>query len=320
MPQSLSIALSMVILYGALAAGYLARRRSPAIADKSPGLIRFNLLFIDSPLVAVIFWMLAPEDRAGTWQLPLIGFILSSLLFGVGLVVARVQGLGRSETGAFLCGSALSNIGSTYGGLVCLVVLGIQGLTLSQAYTIYITPFTFLVMFQVVAGYASKENAAGLRALLPQFIKDVARWLPILMILIGLALNFYAPRPPQWMNPVVTVWVLVMTAGYSFAIGASFQLGKIREHLKPCLALSAVKFIISPALAVGLMMFFHLTPLQKQVIFIESAMPMAIYAVVLTGLTGLSRDLANSCWLFTTIVALPLVLPLSVMVTRCLGG
>ncbi len=38
-------------------------------------------------------------------------------------------------------------------------------------------------------------------------------------------------------------------------------------------------------------------------------MPAAVYSVVVAGLTGLNRDQANSCWLFTTFAVLPLILP-----------
>jgi hypothetical protein len=114
--------------------------------------------------------------------------------------------------------------------------------------------------------------------------------------------------------------VLCSTGIYSFGIGISVRLGKLRGHLGPCFALAGVKFLVTPLLALGLMSLFHLTILQRQVVFVESAMPMAIWALVLAGLTGLSRDLANSCWMFTTVAALPLIVPLYLAVTRLLAS
>ena len=279
-------------------------------------MLRFALLYLDSPLMALLIWLLSPAERGGAWQLPVFGFAVSTLLIGVGMAVAKLMGLKRAEQGAFICGSAMSNIGFSYGGLLCLVILGMDGLTLSQVYTMYLTPFTFLIMFQVAAWYASDETAPTLRSMFFQFLRHPARWLPILAMGIGVGLNLLAPRPPEWLKPVAAVWVFCATGLYSLAIGISIRLGKVREHVAPCLALGAVKFVVTPLLALALTALFDLTPLQRQVVFVESAMPMAIYAVVLAGLTGLARDMANSCWLFTTLAALPLVAPIYLIVTR----
>ena len=318
MAHPVMIALSLVACYGLLAAGYLARRRRPELLEWSPRCFRFTLLCVDGPLMAVTLWLLSPEARAGAWQLPLVGLVASTLLIGGGLAAARLQGLKRAEEGAFVCGSAMSNIGYSFGGLACLMMFGLDGLTLSQVYTIYLAPFTFLVMFQVAAWYASREAAATVRAMAVRFMKDPARWLPVAAILVGAVLNKFAPRPPEWVRAVVPFWVLCATGVYSFGIGTSVLLGKLRGHVTACLTLSAVKFLISPLLALALASLFHLTVLQRQVVFVESAMPMAIYALVLTGLTGLSRDLANSCWMFTTLIALPLTLPLYFIAARFL--
>jgi len=312
------IVLGLGILYGALTAGYVARRRKPERRRLSAPLLRFALLYLDCPLIALIFWQVPVEQRQSLWQLPMVGFVLSLLLLPIGLAGARLARLARDEEGAFLCAATLSNIGYTYGGLLCLLFLGVKGVSLSGAYAMYMTPFTFMVMFQVAAAYASSGEAVTARMMMRQFLRDVARWLPILALIVGISLNFLAPRPPVWMKPILVAGVLVGTGAYSFAIGVSVRLGRIREHLRACLAVSAVKFAIAPLLALGLAALFRLDPLQRQVVFIESAMPVAIYAVVLSGLTGLPRDVANSCWIFTTLAALPLVLPIYLVVMRML--
>ncbi len=313
MDQTTRVIISMAILYGALAAGYVARRQRPGLTAVTPKILRFALLFLDTPLMALIFWLMKREQWTGAWKLPLIGFTLSTALLLIGIAVARMMRLKRAEEGAFACGASISNIGFSFGGLLCLMILGVNGATLSQVYTLYLNPFAFMILFQVAAWYSGQVRPSGL---VLGFFKDPVRSAPVAGMAAGVLMNLYGPPPPACLEAIVTVWVLVATAAYSFGIGGSVFVRKMREQVRPCLALGALKFIVTPLLAMALASLFELTPLQRQVVFIVSMMPMAIFAVVIAGLTNLARDLANSCWLFTTLATLPLVIPIYLVVTR----
>ena len=317
MPLSLRMTLGLGIVYGFLVVGYLARRRWPALGAQSPRMLRVALLVFDVPVIIMVAWLLSPEQREGVMQLPVIGTLLSLALIPMGWICARAIRLPRPEVGAMVCAASMSNLGNTFGGLLCLIILGIQGSALALAYALYFVPFTFLIMFQVAGFFASADATPGWGAMLRTFLGDPARWAPTAAIGVGIVVNVAAPRPPECMDTVATVLILVMTAGYSFAIGVGLRLGAIRQYLKPCFLMCALKFAVTPLVALLLIQCFSLTRMQQQTVFIESMTPVAIYSVVIAGVTGLARDLANSLWLVTTLVALPLVLPLYVIVTRC---
>jgi len=142
---------------------------------------------------------------------------------------------------------------------------------------------------------------------------------PYTALAAGVVLNVTGARRPEFAANVVRAVVLADVAIYSFAIGTLVSLGGVRRFLRECLAVSTLKFLVSPV--VGLLLFFVVSRFAEldshllAVTVIQCAMPVAITSVVLSRFCMLDSTLAASLWVFTTLSVAPLV-PLLAWVTR----
>jgi hypothetical protein len=147
------------------------------------------------------------------------------------------------------------------------------------------------------------------------------RLVPYAAITIGLVLNFTGVRRPD-LGKLINYMVYADVAIFSFAIGTIFRLGSVRRFLRECLAMSAIKFIVSPI--VGLALFFlmsqflDLSGLLLQVTVIQCAMPVAIMSVVVSRFCHLDMQLASAVWVFTTL-AVAAVVPVLAVIVPLLG-
>jgi predicted permease len=134
-------------------------------------------------------------------------------------------------------------------------------------------------------------------------------------ILIGLGLNASGLKRPAIYSSIIAVFVPTSTILLLFSIGLSMELGKMRHYLKESLFIAGIKFLIVPVsmVSLGYVLNYHQinNGLPLKVILILSSTPVAFHALIPPSLYGLNLDLANSCWIFTTlclIVWIPLLL------------
>lgn len=81
-----------------------------------------------------------------------------------------------------------------------------------------------------------------------------------------------------------------------------------RGLLRHCLAMSAIKFIYTPLVGWALATAFGVQGMGRFIILLESLMPVAISPLMLPLLFGLDQRLSNAVWLFTTVLAVPILL------------
>jgi len=102
------------------------------------------------------------------------------------------------------------------------------------------------------------------------------------------------------------------TFGLLVSIGLSLHLTKIGPHFKKALALSGVKFFLIPVVVCLAALLFGITPQTWPVLFgtilILSSMPTGFLSLVPPSLYRLDLDLANACWLVST-VSLVVMIP-----------
>jgi predicted permease len=134
-----------------------------------------------------------------------------------------------------------------------------------------------------------------------------------------MALNLAGVSRPEVLNLAVTRFITYLsTAGFSFAIGLGLDFRKSLRYVRHSLWVSMIKFLFNPLLSLFLVWIFGYfrlpEPLPLQVTFIESFMPTAILAVVLSKLFELNDDLANAAWILTTLILVPFI-PLIIYLT-----
>lgn len=245
--------------------------------------------------------------------LPFLG-ILAILIGGVlGYIAAKLLKLNRRESGAmFTCGS-FSNI-TAIGGVICYLFLGEKGYALFSLYKLFEVITYFAIGFPIAKLFSSnitiKENVLSR---LKKVFMDIFVVVALASMAIGIFLNLSGIERPEFYNIINAIFIPLGTVLLLISIGLGMKFGKVRNYINECLAISVIKFILVPlivsvtALLLGYGKIEEGLPLK--VVIILSSMPVAFTALIPPSIYDLDLDLANSCWLVTTL-SLVLILPL----------
>ena len=308
--------------FAALLIGYVvqvrARNGSWAwdIDRGSARLKRALVLYVTPVTLALSFWTLQLE----LWMLslPVLGLAAQVLGGVLALGAARWWRMAPAQAGSmFVCG-LMSNLHSL-GGLVTLLFFGEAGYAVGAVYRISEPAVMFGVGFPMAAAMAGRQgDRPGRRGdWIRRILTDPYVLIPNLGLVTGIILRALGiPRPPvlDAVNPVLIVGSSLLMV---FAIGLTFRPGRVRDYVRPALAVAGIKFVALP-LVMGLAAYalgYAGTGdgLAFKVVVTMAAMPVAFNALVPPALYGLDLDLANSCWLLTT-AGLLLMLPLLYLV------
>jgi predicted permease len=311
----------LLSIYGPLLLGYLARRVRGELREWSRRLTLFLLVFANPPIVFNSIWSIDFGDNL-VKALPFVYPVLMTLMIPPALLVARVLGLAGRDKGSLLSCALFSNVGVTLGGFLCYLLYGERGLYLSSLYLAFFTPYFYLVGFPLMSAY-SEEKRVTLKTAAVELVTNPASLFPLAAMAGGLALNLWGLRVPGFLDTVATKWLTyVSVVGNSFAIGLGFSLSGSLRYLKHGLFVSLVKFVYSPLVGAGLVHLFGFHRMEDQilsrVILVESFMPVAIVSIVLVKLFRLGEDLANSSWVLSTLLVIPLI-PLVTLLANSLG-
>ena len=305
-------------IYLPLGLGYLARRLGMLKADTSRHISRAAILTLEPITVLAGCWLLAIASAGGALLVPVIGALVSLGLLGVAFVGAAVLGLEGPRRGAYLNCGMMSNIGMSLGGFICYMFLGVQGQGLSVLYTAHFLPVCFTLGVILASHYARRgEATAG------QTLRGVARnplvLVPNSALVVGLALNAAGVAVPAWVGPFNAAVVFAVVGVHSFSIGLTLRLGRVGAYWREAVTLAATKFALGPLIAAAVVSLLGQWGAYGgtlwRVALIEGAMPVAIFATVVSNIFGLDRDLANSAWVITTLACAP-VIPVLYLLTR----
>jgi predicted permease len=309
--------LFLITIYGFLLFGFGFRTLIPALAGQSRMLTRVFLIFVTPIIILNSFWSI---ELGGLQHLslPLVSVIIQSLSIVPALLLARMLRLTKRDRGSFIACSMFSNTGPTLGVFLCFIVLGEQGLYLGSWYITLYIPYYYFVGFPLMSAI-SGEGESKIRDAFMELVRNPVSIVPITLMCTGMALNLGGVSRPEVLNQAVTRFITYLsTAGFSFAIGLGLDFRKSLGYVRHSLWISLIKFLFNPLLSLFLAWvfgYFRLPdPLPLQVTFIESFMPTAILAVVLSKLFGLNDDLANAAWILTTFVMVPFI-PLIIYLT-----
>jgi predicted permease len=311
--------LSLALIISGLTLGYLIQilNRNGTltlprpIADIRKLLQKAGLLFFMPISFLAAVWIVSFENLRVV-LLPVVG--LCSLLFGgiLALIFARMMNLPDRQKGILYCCGSFTNIGSI-GSLVCFFFFGEAGFALAALYKMLEDISYYTIGFPLARFYSdSSDNDQSFLKRLTGVITDPFVAAAFTAFFLGLFLNLAAiPRPPvfetitAWFVPVGTFILLV-------SIGLGMRFSSVTSYLKESTLIAAIKFIAVPIFGCTLAYLFNLHLLGDGLVFkvvlILTSMPVAFNALVAASIYDLDLDLANSCWLVTT-VALVAVLP-----------
>lgn len=291
-----------LLLYGALGAGLLLRSQRRA----APSLMRLTIILIDAPLFFYSFWILDLAQVRRFAPIPILATILVLLPLWLAPLWARRLLPTKASQGSFILAAAFSNIGTTGGAFICYLLFGLQGLALAY---LFLLPYP-IIIFTLGFGMA-KQYACDCR-LRPKdyflnIVTNLFSLIPLLAIALGLTVNALGFKPLPGLASLADIFIKLGLGIMCLAIGMTMHPRYIFTPVKPILAMGTIKFFILPLAATALILVtygsFH--PLSAKVIFIQAAMPPAIYAVITANLYGLDRNLVNALWVSSTLFLIP---------------
>jgi len=310
----ISFVLFSFLIYGSLLLGHEAFRKGYVSQRASTRLTRQTIILIEPAIIILSFWSLRVIQVRQMLFIPLIASLVSLIvIFPALFLSARLHHHNRQDTGTYLGCAMFSNVGTSLGGFLCFLLLGEAGIALSIIYSAYFIPFFFTIGFAIANRY-SERPAKSKKESLKTFFSNPVSVVPTTAVILGILLRLLAPERPEFLAPINKTLVYTSVVLYCFAIGITIRFRRIGRYIRQFFSMWAVKFLVSPVIGVGLGMLFGchrvMEGLPIKVIFIETCMPVAIFSIVLSKLFDLNQDMANTCWILTTlavIVELPVI-------------
>ena len=265
---------------------------------------KLAILFFVSITFVGVYWSMDFQQLKLLF-FPVLGIV--HLLSGgiIAWLLARSIHLNSQDTGSFFCCGFFSNVVSI-GGLISFLFLGEPGYTLVPLYTLILRIAYYAIGFPIAKYYSVKGSQNNQKAFnFKALLKDPFILVVLACILIGLGLNASGLERPAIYSSIIAVFVPTYTILLLISIGLAMEFSKMRQYLRESLFIAGIKFLIVPALMVSVGYFMgyqHINNgLPLKVILILSSTPVAFHALIPPSLYGLNLDLANSCWLFSTL-------------------
>ena len=298
----LRVGLGLTLFVGSMGVGWWLNRRGILTEARSSRLVRWIVMGPSPVVLCLSFWQM-DLTRLDPWLLPLIGTLSSASTLIPAFLYARSARLSAPQTGSFLTCAFFSNLGYL-GAFTAFALFGEAAYGLCVLYFVYFSPCFYTLGFWISSHYGQRTTPSGL---MTAFNSEL-RFFPFAGMLVGAALSVARlprPVPLEWLNHVL---IPVDTALYLIAIGSQLTLVSPRPWLRPCLAMSGIKFLYTPLVAWLLVNLFHIEGLPRLVVLLEASTPVGVSPLVLPLLFGLDRRLSNALWLFTTALAIPWLL------------
>ena len=216
----------------------------------------------------------------------------------------------------FICG-AFTNIGSI-GALICYVFLGEEGFALVPVYKLFEQLIYYAVGFPIAKSFSNntikKENIISQLKIV---FTDIFVIVALISIVIGTFFNLSGIERPIFYKSINAIFIPTGTAILLASIGLAMKFGKVRNYIKQSITVSIIKFVLVPLIISTIAFFLGYGKMEGglplKVVIILSSMPVAFAALIPASIYDLNLDLANSCWLVTTL-SLIVILPLLVYI------
>ncbi len=287
--------------------GWWIKNRLPYAAKRSKTIINLNLMGIEPLIVFWSVWGLPLEKDL--LILPISGALMALLGILAGMIITGFIKLSHKKKAAFLIGSCLSNQGFTMGGFLCYLFFGEAGLAMAVIFMTYFIPLLFLIIFPYarMTGKTDQNNITVYERLKMSIIN--LQNMPLYAMLLAVALQLTEVQRPPWrlsLDPLL----LFSVALYYLTLGGNFQFKNIKGAVRENLALAAIKFIIIPGAVFMVLLVLPIDPTIKQLIMIQSIMPVAVYSVVVSILFDLDATLSSGMFVINTSIFIIFILPL----------
>ena len=280
-------------LIAPLAVGYYLHQRHLVSDESINKLIRFNVVCIYTILALLSFWVL-----------PISWNLLIVLLF------ARHYA-SWLDRGAYVASAMLSNIG-TLGGVCAFILYAEQGFAYTQIIGTCQNIMLVLVIFPMAQYCYIKQTHAirktnRFKSFCEMFFS--LNQMSLLGIAVGLLFNAFGIARPAVLGTIfqglvhIAAWIAMLPVGFLI------DFGQVRRYERQVRSLTALRFVITPAIFGVLIYLFVSDPVVQGTLLICAFCPTAINAVLTARLYHLTTDLSVASFVITTAAFLPVIFP-----------
>jgi hypothetical protein len=206
----------------------------------------------------------------------------------------------KPQAGIFITSALFSNLGFL-GAFVAFALLGEVAFGLATLYLMFFNPTFYALGFS----FAKRFGEGSIHSSSADAYRDELRLYPFIGICLGLLFSLAKIPRPDFLVTVNSVLIPIDTAIYLTAIGSQLHMEPLRRWLNPCFAMSLIKFVYSPLVALGLIYVFRIEGMSRFVVLLQAAMPVGISSLMLSLLFELDHKLASALWFFTTLASIP---------------
>lgn len=313
--------LTLTIIFVSLIAGYLFRQwvssGSAPLTESSLKTLRLLIqkiaMFGLIPVSAMLSLWGLPSPDPRLLVLPALG--LAAWISGgaLALLFSRRMGLSPAGTGSMYCCGTFTNIGAV-GCLVAVMQFGEQAIAMASLYRLCEEMFYFGVALPVARSFSphARPAARSFRLHIDPVLAAI-----VAALSLGLVLNLTdVPRPAAF-GTLSSAAMIAGTVCFLLSIGMGLRLSRMTCYLRESAVISLIKFALVPVIVTTLAVLAGLGDVEGglplKVTVILSAMPVAMNALIPPSLFDLDLDLANACWVFTTL-ALVVILPIIIII------
>ncbi|MCX5635152.1 MAG: hypothetical protein NTW55_04855 [Planctomycetota bacterium] len=302
-----------VVLVGGVLAGCIAGNRFGVSERWAKIIMTAVLIFLEWLIALLIIWQI-PLSRDLVW-LPIIGIVMMLGITTGSATIFSLFKLDHKSRLTLILAGGLSNLGYTGGAFVCFALFGTQGLGLANIYSVLWMPTACLVFFPLLKIRELRLSGSA-EKFKPIELLD-PRMLSLPATIIALILNFKGIKQPDFITDFHIVDIFVYTASSLsfFAIGLRVNFSRIKNYINLYFPLAAVKFLLTPLVALVLLWLLtltghDLTNLVKKVVIVLSACPSAVLMVTMSNVFDLDGPLASALWVATTVIFIAIVVPI----------
>lgn len=261
-------------------------------------------LYLMSPFLAFRTFY-TNELTMDYFYIVLFSLLLTIILLVVVWITALVMRATRPQLSAMILGGVFMNSGN-YGAPVVLFAFGAVGFD----YAVIMMVFQSLLMNTVGIFFASigGEEKATLR----QSFQRVIRMPLIYAAMLGIGLQLVSvPIPTALMQGIslvadASIPTVMLVLGMQLAV-----ISRKRVAYRYVSAVSVIRMVASPLIAVGILYFMPVNDLLKAVIIVQASMPAAANTTMFALQFGTEPDLVSFTTFITTlisIITIPVVL------------
>jgi predicted permease len=300
------------VLVVGLVSGYLASNRFGLSEHLAKKIMTVVLVFFSWVIALLVIWPMQLTKQL-IW-LPVVGVILMLTIAALSAALFSFLKLDRPSRLTLILAAGLNNMGYTGGAFVCYALFGAVGLALANIYLILWLPVVYLVFFPLLKVHELRTKHAGAKFSLSQVLD--CRLLVLPASITALILNRTGVRFPAFIAEfhIIDILVYVASSLAFFAIGLRVNLSRLKSYINLYFPLAAVKFILTPAVALLLIWLLaltgqNLTGLVQKVIIVQSVTPSAVIMVTMSNVFDLDGPLASALWVATTAAFAAIVVP-----------